>query len=304
MSPPTPEELAARRAAEQAAKEHAAAAQAAANAAAQQAAQEAAQRLAAQEAANRLAAERLVEEAARLRLERSLQEPMDVDVAMMQKQRVEEEINQYFMNGLRPDIKAEMTKQSTYRGMDIDEKIQLAMQVEFSMTPTTFPMAEMGQQATKETEKEGEEKKGLEELTQEEFKKQLSAMNRHYNQRFGNNGNGQRGNNRGRGRGGNNQRGAQSYRGNTWNQSHGNQGGRWNNGNTRGGYQNNFQTNSYNGRGGYQNKNGGRGGYQSYERRRIKCFRCRKFGYHTAQNCPIPNSDLASLVIPGKSMRL
>ena len=218
-------------------------------------------------------------------------------VAMMHKQRVEEEINQYFMNELRPDIKLEMTKQSTYRGMDIDEKIQLAMQVEFSMTPTTLPMAEMGQQATKETEKEGEEKKGLEELTQEEFKKQLSAMNRQYSQRFGNNGNSQRGNNRGRGRGGNNQRGAQSYRGNAWNQGHGNQGGRWNNGNTRGGYQNNFQTNSYNGRGGYQNQYGGRGGYQSYEQRRIKCFRCRKFGYHTAQNCPVPNSDLATIVM-------
>ena len=36
-------------------------------------------------------------------------------------------------------------------------------------------------------------------------------MNRQYSQRFGNNGNSQRGNNRGRGRGGNNQRGAQSY---------------------------------------------------------------------------------------------
>ena len=154
-------------------------------------------------------------------------------VAMMHKQRVEEEINQYFMNGLRPEIKAEMTKQSTYRGMDIDEKIQLAMQVEFSMAPKTLPMAEMGQQATKEPEKEEEEKKGMEELTQEEFKKQLSAMNRQYNQRFGNNGNNQRGNNRGRGRGGNSQRGAQSYRGNAWNQGHGNQGGRWNNGNAR-----------------------------------------------------------------------
>ena len=78
--PPTPEELAARRAAEQAAAEHAAA-QAAANAAAQQAAQEAAQRLAAQEAANRLAVERLAEE--RLRLERSLHEPMDVDTSLV-----------------------------------------------------------------------------------------------------------------------------------------------------------------------------------------------------------------------------
>ena len=34
-------------------------------------------------------------------------------VAMMQKQRVEDEINQYFMNGLRPEIKSEMTKQKT-----------------------------------------------------------------------------------------------------------------------------------------------------------------------------------------------
>ena len=75
--------------------EHAAA-QAAANAAAQQVAQEAAQRLAAQqvaqeaaqrlaaqEAANRLAAERLAEEAARLRLERSLHEPMDLDTSLV-----------------------------------------------------------------------------------------------------------------------------------------------------------------------------------------------------------------------------
>ena len=74
--PPTPEELAARRAAEQAAAEHAAA-QATANAAAQQAAQ----RLAAQEAANRLAVERIAEE--RLRLERSLHEPMDVDTSLV-----------------------------------------------------------------------------------------------------------------------------------------------------------------------------------------------------------------------------
>ena len=86
-------------------------------------------------------------------------------VAMMQKQRVEEEINQYFMNGLRPEVKAAITRRSTYHCMNIDEKIQLAIQVEFSMTPTTLPMDEMGQQATKETEKEGEEKKGLEELT-------------------------------------------------------------------------------------------------------------------------------------------
>ena len=218
-------------------------------------------------------------------------------VAMIHKQWMEEKINQYFMNGLRPEIKSEMTKQSSYRSMNIDERIDLAMQIEFSMAPKTLPMAEMGQQATKEPEKEDEEKKGMEELTQEEFKKQLAAMSRQYNQQFGNNGSNQRGNNRGRGRGGNSQRGAQSYRGNAWNQGHGNQGGRWNNGNTRGGYQNNFQTNSYNGRGSYQNQNGGRGGYQSHEGRRIKCFRCRKFGYHTAQNCPVPNSDLASLVM-------
>ena len=216
-------------------------------------------------------------------------------VAMMQKQRVEDEINQYFMNGLRPEIKSEMTKQSSYRKMDIDERIDLAMQIEFSMAPKTLPMAEMGRQTTEEPGKEEEENKSMENLTQEEFKKHVAALNRQYNQRFFG-GNNQRGNNRGRGRG-NNQRGAQSYRGNAWNQGHGNQGGRWNNGNTRGGHQNNFQTNSYNGRGGYQNQNGGRGGYQSQERRRIKCFRCRKFGYHTAQNCPVPNSDLASLTM-------
>ena len=176
-------------------------------------------------------------------------------VAMMQKQRVEDEINQYFMNGLRPEIKSEMTKQSSYRKMDIDERIDLAMQIEFSMAPKTLPMAEMGRQTTEEPGKEEEENKSMENLTQEEFKKHVAALNRQYNQRFFR-GNNQRGNNRGRGRG-NNQRGAQSYRGNAWNQSHGNQGGRWNNGNTRGGHQNNFQTNSYNGRGGYQNQNGG-----------------------------------------------
>ena len=102
--------------------------------------------------------------------------------------------------------------------------IFFAMQIEFSMAPKTLPMAEMGQQATKEPENEGEEKKEMENLTQDEFKKQLAAMNRQYNQRFFG-GNNPRGNNRGRGRG-NNQRGAQSYRGNAWNQSHGNQGGR------------------------------------------------------------------------------
>ena len=51
-----------------------------------------------------------------------------------------------------------MTKQSSYRKMDIDERIDLAMQIEFSMAPKTLPMAEMGQQATKEPESEGEEK--------------------------------------------------------------------------------------------------------------------------------------------------
>ena len=99
---------------------------------------------------------------------------IQLTVAMMQKQRVEEEINQYFMNGLRPEIKAMMTAQSTYFGMNIDEKIQLAIlaiQVEFLMAPKTLPMAEMGQQATETTEKE--DKKGTEELAQEEFKKQL-----------------------------------------------------------------------------------------------------------------------------------
>ena len=217
-------------------------------------------------------------------------------VAMLQKQRVEEEINQYFMNGLRPEIKAEMTKQSSYRGMDIDEKIQLAIQNEFSMAPKTLPMAEMGQQPKEEKEKAEEGKEKSEELSQEEFKKQLSAMNRRYNQRFRNNGNNQRGNNRGRGRGGNSQRGAQSYRGNAWNRGYGNQRGSWNNGNPRGSYQNNFQTTPYNGRGGYQNQNGGRGGYQP-QQQRIKCFRCRKFGYHIAQNCPVPNSDLSSITM-------
>ena len=75
-------------------------------------------------------------------------------VAMMQKQRVEEEINQYFMNGLLQEIKAMMMAQSTYRGMNIDEKIQI--QVEFSMAPKTLPMAEMGQQATEATKRRKE----------------------------------------------------------------------------------------------------------------------------------------------------
>ena len=199
------------------------------------------------------------------------------------------------MNGLQPEVKAAMTRQSTYHGMNIDEKIQLAIQVEFSMTPTTLPMAEMGQQATKETENEGEEKKGLEELMQEEFKKQLNAMNRQYSQRFGNNRNNQRGNNRGRGRGGNNQRGANPIEATC--------GTRVmeikEEGRTTATLEEVIKTTSKQTpiTGGYQNQNGGRGGYQSYERRRIKCFRCRKFGYHTAQNCPVPNSNLASLVM-------
>ena len=82
MPPPTPEEVAARRAAKQAAEQNAAAvAQAVAqNATAAEAAQYAANRLATEQAAIRVA-----EEAVRLRLERSLlaQEPMEVDQSLV-----------------------------------------------------------------------------------------------------------------------------------------------------------------------------------------------------------------------------
>ena len=42
--------------------------------------------------------------------------------------------------------------------MDIDERIDLAMQIKFSMAPKTLPMAEMGRQMAEEPESEGEEK--------------------------------------------------------------------------------------------------------------------------------------------------
>ena len=96
--PPTPEEIAARRAAEQYEVEqaaHEAAQRLAAQEAAEQAARDAAQRLAAEEAAIRQQAERIAaQEAAnrqeaeriaaeRLKMERSLLEPMDVDASLV-----------------------------------------------------------------------------------------------------------------------------------------------------------------------------------------------------------------------------
>ena len=88
---------------------------------------------------------------------------------------------------------------------------------------------------------------------------------------------------RGRGRGRGN-----GYQTNQW-RGNGNQGYRNNYGNNRG-YNNNYSNRGYNnqqqGGGGRWNGGGSRGGYQNNQRQRIKCFRCRKFGYHTAQKLP------------------
>ena len=73
----------------------------------------------------------------------------------------------------------------------------------------------------------------------------------------------------------------------------GNQGYRNNYGNNRG-YNNNYSNRGYNNP---QQGGGSRGGFQNNQRQHIKCFRCRKFGYHTAQNCPVPSIDLGALSV-------
>ena len=146
--------------------------------------------------------------------------------------------------------------------------------------------AEASRKAEEGIKEEEEPKK---EKTDDEIKKEISVLNRELNQRLG--GNQQpRGGYRGRGRGRGNGYQTNQWRGN---------GNRNNYGNNRG-YNNSYSNRGYynqqQGGGGRWN-GGGRGGYQNNQRQRIKCFRCRKFGYHTAQNCPVPSTDLGALSV-------
>ena len=217
-------------------------------------------------------------------------------IAMMLKRHVEYEINLHFMNGIHKELKDKMEANMEFHKATIDEKIALAIRIERILDPKDLPISEMAAKRAEAAKKaaEGipeEEEEPKKEKSEDEIKKEISALNRELNQRHG--GSQQpRGGYRGRGRGRGN-----GYQTNQW-RGNGNQGYRNNYGNNRG-YNNNYSNRGYNNQGGGGRWNGGgsRGGYQNNQRQRIKCFRCRKFGYHTAQNCPVPSTDLGALSV-------
>ena len=212
-------------------------------------------------------------------------------IAMMLKRQVEYEINLHFMNGIHKELKDKMEANMEFHKATIDEKIALAIRIERILDPKDLPISEMAakraEAARKAEEGIKEEEEEKKEKTDEEIKKEISALNRELNKSHG--GNQQpRGGYRGRGRGRGNGYQTNQWRGNGNRNNYGNNRG-YNNGYNNLGYYNQQQ-----GGGGRWN-GGGRGGYQNNQRQRIKCFRCRKFGYHTAQNCTVPSTDLGGL---------
>ena len=195
-------------------------------------------------------------------------------VAKALKEKNESDVTLFFMSGLLEEIRLKMEGQLGFKDTTFDEKVKLASEIEQKIiTPRNLGLNEMKSENKTTTENKSEEK------SEAEIRGDISALNRLLNEKRQQNG--WRGN-----------RGQRGGRGNNWAQR-----GNYNNGYNQGG-------NNQRGGGGWNNGNrgnrgfrGGRGGYQNQEgKRRIKCFRCRKFGYHVAENCPVPATDLNSLL--------
>ena len=109
-------------------------------------------------------------------------------IAMMLKRQVEYKINLHFMNGINRELKDKMEANMEFHKATIDEKIALAIRIERILDPKDLPLAEMAArraEAAKKAEEDVKEEEPKTEKTEEEIKKEISALNRELNQCHG-----------------------------------------------------------------------------------------------------------------------